>query len=152
MTVKSIRVYRINKEAKLPTRAYSTDAGMDLYSIENKFIPKGETVVVKTGVAIEVPEGMVGKVEDRSSMALKGLRTGAGVVDSGYTGEVSVVLHNLTSIADWDDDLHERGYKIRKGDKIGQLLLYPIQSPEIVETNELWSSSRGSGGFGSSGR
>ena len=92
----NLKVKLLSKNAVLPTRNLKTDAGIDLYASEDVFIPQGTTKVVKTDVAIQVPEGMVGKIEDRSSLASKGLRTGGGVVDCGYAGEVKVVIHNLT--------------------------------------------------------
>ena len=148
--VESISVFRLNENAVLPTRANPTDAGLDLYAIEDVFIPVNKTQVVKTGVAIKIPDGYVGKVEDRSSMAVKGLRTGAGVIDSGYTGEVGVVIHNLNNDAEpgW---YSSRGFYIKRGQKIAQLLLYKVETPKVEEVSILWSSERGSGGFGSSG-
>lgn len=147
--MKNIQVYRINSEAKIPTRNHNTDAGLDLYSVEDVFIQTGNTALVGTGVALKVSDGHVGKIEDRSSMGLKGLRTGAGVIDSGFSGEMKVVLHNLNNQE--HDYLGKRGYWIKKGDKIAQLLIYKVEMPEIVEVSSLWNSNRGLKGFGSSG-
>lgn len=147
--MKSVKVFKLSQYAKLPTRNKSTDAGLDLYALETTFLPVGKTVVIKTGVAINVPKNYVGKIEDRSSLAAKGLRTGAGVVDAGYTGEVGVVMHNISNI----DNAHgnTRGFLIEKGQKIAQLLLYKVDTPSVEEVKELWTSDRGSNGFGSSG-
>lgn len=150
--MKTIQVFLRDERAIAPSRNKTTDAGLDLYSIEDKFIEVGSTAVVRTGVSINVPEGMVGKIEDRSSLASKGLRTGAGVVDTGYSGEVGVVLHNLTSQLASDPVLHRRGYQIRKGDKIAQFLVYDVATPAVEVVPNLWESERGAGGFGSSGR
>lgn len=146
-----IQTYKLNENATIPTRNIATDAGIDIYSSVDMFLKKGTTNIIPTGIAINIPNGFVGKIEDRSSMALKGLRTGAGVVDCGYSGELSIILHNLT----YDKDhnfISESGYHVKKGDKIAQLLLYKIETPEVVEVNELWSSERNSNGWGSSGR
>ena len=150
--MKTIQVFLRDERAIAPNRNKPTDAGLDLYSIEDKFIELGSTAVVRTGVSVNIPAGLVGKIEDRSSLASKGLRTGAGVVDTGYSGEVGVVLHNLTSQLASDPILHRRGYQIRKGDKIAQLLVYDVETPAVEVVNNLWESERGASGFGSSGR
>lgn len=150
--MKTIQVLLRDERAIAPSRNKSTDAGLDLYSIEDKFIEIGTTAVIRTGISVNVPEGMVGKIEDRSSLAAKGLRTGAGVIDTGYSGEVGVVLHNLTSQLTSDPVLHRKGYQIRKGDKIAQLLVYNVETPTVEVVGNSWESERGAGGFGSSGR
>lgn len=148
--MRTVQVCKLDPNAKLPTRTYSTDAGLDIFSTEDVFITAGTTQVVATGVAIQISEGYVGKIEDRSSMGLKGLRTGAGVIDCGFTGELKVVLHNLNNRD--NEYLGVRGYWVRKGDKIAQMLLYKVETPEVIEVDSLWESDRGSKGFGSSGR
>jgi dUTP pyrophosphatase len=150
--MKTVQVFLRDERAIAPTRNKLTDAGLDLYAMEDKFIELGSTAVVRTGVSINIPQGAVGKIEDRSSLASKGLRTGAGVVDAGYSGEVGVVIHNLTSQLASDPVLHRRGYQIRRGDKIAQLLTYAVETPTVEVVSNLWESERGSRGFGSSGR
>ena len=150
--MKHLEVYIRNEKATPPSRSKSTDAGLDLVSAEDIFIELGSTRVVKTGIAVKVPEGFVGKIEDRSGLASKGLRTGAGVIDAGYNGEVGVVIHNLTSELAKDPVLLRPGYQIRRGDRIAQLLLYKVETPEVVVVDVSWESERGSSGFGSSGR
>ena len=154
-----LNVMKLNKEAKLPTRNNQFDAGVDLYALEDSFIEVGETKKIPTGIAIQIPEGYVGKIEDRSGMASRGLRTGAGVVDCGYSGELSVVVHNfsaddttITSLNEHFANKLKLGYTITKGDKIAQLLIYKFELPRIEEVTELWSSERGNKGFNSSGR
>lgn len=154
-----VRAFKLSENATLPSRTHMTDAGLDLYSAEDVFIPVGSTQLVKTNIAMEIPEGFVGKIEGRSSMNLKGIMTSGGVIDSGYNGDLGVVLNNFSCKNDKDPnfDYHElpsltMGYKIKKGDKIAQLLIYRIQTPEVVETKELWQSQRGNKGFGSSGK
>jgi dUTP pyrophosphatase len=150
--MKTVQVFLRDERAIAPTRNKSSDAGLDLYAMEDKFIELGTTTVVRTGVSINIPNGMVGKIEDRSSLASKGLRTGAGVVDAGYSGEVGVVIHNLTSQLSSDPVLHRKGYQVRRGDKIAQLLTYAVETPAVEVVGNLWESERGAGGFGSSGR
>lgn len=149
--MQTLKVFKLDERAILPTRAYPTDAGLDLYSLEDVFLPEGSTKVIKTGIAIHTPIGHVLKIEDRSGLALKGLRTGAGVVDSDYSGEIGVVMHNLSNnSAAGAYDSYDRGYYIKKGDKIAQALLYKVETPEIEEIKELWNSNRGQNGWGSS--
>lgn len=146
----NLKVKKLNSEAVLPTRNKPTDAGLDLYALEDTFIPLGETRTIDTGVAFETPVGFVTKIEDRSSLASKGLRTGAGVIDSGYTGPIKVVIHNLTNK---DGSMNMvRGYIVHKGDKIAQALVYKVETPMVTEVSELASSDRNEKGFGSSGR
>lgn len=154
----NIQVFKLNKDATLPTRNKSTDAGLDIYALESAFVLPGETVKIKTGIAINVPEGFVAKIEDRSGLAAKGLRTGGGVIDFGYNGDVTVVMHNISNIThlklDIDHtiaDKSEFGYRIEKGDKIAQVLLYKVETPQVEEVTELWTSERGNKGFASSG-
>jgi dUTP pyrophosphatase len=139
--MQQIKVVLLNEFAHCPTRHNQTDAGLDLYASHEGGIPPNSTRIIRTSVAVEVPNGYVGKVEDRSSMASKGLRTGGGVIDSGYTGEVKVIIHNLTNFR----------YTIRKGDKIAQLLLYRVETPGVFIVEALEDSERGLMGFGSSG-
>lgn len=150
--MKTIQVFLRDEKAIAPSRNKTTDAGLDLYALEDRFIELGSTAIIRTGVAINIPRGMVGKIEDRSSLAAKGLQTGAGVIDTGYTGEVAVVLHNLTSQLASDPVLHRRGYQVRRGDKVAQLLVYGVETPTVELVANLWESDRGSNGFGSSGR
>lgn len=151
----SINFFKHNKEAITPTRSHELDAGLDLYSIEDIFIRQGTTAIVKTGIAINVPANYAGVIWDRSSLASKGLRTGAGVIDYGYSGEIGIVLHNLTNTQDSEHKEFpnlRRGYQIKKGDKIAQLLLQAVEVPILIEVATLWQSDRADKGFGSSGK
>jgi dUTP pyrophosphatase len=143
-----VKVFKLDPDAKVPTRNKSTDAGLDLYAAETVYIPKGATARIKTGVAIEIPEGYVGRISDRSGMAAKGLAVGAGVIDTGYTGDHTVVLHNVSNETSWSNG---SGYQVNKGDKIAQLIIYPIVTPEVEVVELIWTSERGAAGFGSSG-
>lgn len=145
-----IKIFKIYPDAKTPTRNKRTDAGLDLYANEGVFIPVGRTVRIQTGIAIEIPEGYVGRVCDRSGMALKGFSVGAGVIDTGYNGDCSVVLHNLNNKK--DTQTFVEGCEITKGDKIAQIMVFKVETPEVEVVEELWTSERGSNGFGSSGK
>jgi len=147
--MESINVLRLNESAVLPTRTNPTDAGLDLYASESVFITRGETKLIKTDISVRIPPGYVGKIEDRSSMAVKGLRTGAGIIDAGYNGEVKIVIHNISNINDWFSST--RGYLVEAGQKIAQLLIYKVETPKVVEVKLSWNSERGDKGFGSSG-
>lgn len=149
-----IEVYKIDKEAVLPTRANNLDAGLDLYSNETLYIPIGNTVTISTGVAIHIPPGNVGKIEDRSSLASQGLRTGGGIVDSGYSGEIKVIMHNFSANKSkiYGAGQENSGIWIEAGQKIAQLLVYKVETLPAVETTILWEAPRGSKGFGSSGQ
>ena len=144
-----LEVKKLSESAKLPTKAHATDAGWDLYCDEDALIKVGQTAVLKTGVALGIPSGYYGKIEDRSSLASVGLRTGAGVVDSGYNGEIKIVIHNLNN---GNDSTHVgQGYQIKKGQKIAQLVVNPVVATRLVEVEALEDSERGEKGFGSSG-
>jgi len=136
-----LNVKRLTETAKLPTRAHPADAGMDLYADETVNVPHFGRAVVKTGIAVAIPEGYVGLIWPRSGLASKGISTDAGVIDAGYRGEISVVLTNGTP--------HTK--TIHRGDKIAQLLIQPIWTPELSEVDDLDGTARGVGGFGSTG-
>lgn len=142
-----VQVFKLDPNAIIPTRNLSTDAGLDLYALEDTLMYAGATRVIKTGIAINIPEGYVGLIKDRSSMAIRKFTVGAGVLDAGYSGDVSIVLHY--------SQIEVPGfypYQIKKGDRIAQLLIQKIETPEVEEVQELWTSVRGDTKFGSSGR
>lgn len=136
-----ILVKRLSPEAILPTRAHADDAGMDLYALEDVWIGPGEGKLASTGVAMAIPQGHVGMIADRSSMAKKGIKTAGGIIDAGYRGEVKVILRNLSN----------EEIRLNAGERIAQLLILPIQTPAVVESADLDSTARGEGGFGSTG-
>ena len=139
-----MQVKRLSETAKLPTKAHLGDLGYDLYTNEGVAIFPAETKVVKTGIAIQFPEGYGGIIKDRSSVATKrGLFTVAGVIDNGYIGEICIALYNGT-----DSLVH-----ITPGEKIAQLVLIPTVDFEVEEVGEVVpTDQRGDGGFGSTGR
>ena len=138
----TVNIKRLNENATLPTYSHPGDAGMDLYSAQYVTLQPGETVKVVTGIATAIPSGFVGLVWDRSSMGSKGIKRMGGVIDAGYRGEILVALLNTT----------QAPYEIKAGDKIAQMVIQPVESPALVEVSDLDDTSRGEGGFGSTGR
>lgn len=142
---------KLDEGAIMPLRAHKTDAGYDLFAREdfvvyrstekNKRVNVGYAIH-DTGVHIEIPSGYVGFLKSKSGLNVKRGLTSEGVIDSGYTGSIVVKLYNHTAHA----------YKVRKGDKITQLVLLPIFTPELTEVDYLGETDRGDGGFGSTGR
>lgn len=145
-----ISVYKYDERAIIPTRNFKHDAGADLYAIQDTFIPYGSTVKIKTGIAIEIPEGYVGKIEDRSSMGARGLKVSGGVIDAGYNGEITVIMNNLTNREFHTD--YFSGYQVKTGDKVAQLLIYSVNTTGFMQVKDVWESPRGKNGLGSSGR
>ncbi len=138
-----IKIKRLHKDAKLPTYAHPGDVGMDLYSLEDYELKPSERRIFPVGFAMEFDNGFAAIIKDKSSLPKKaGLHTMGGVFDPGYRGEYNVNLINLGN----------ESYKIEKGDKIAQLVVYPVIIAELEETSELNESSRGEGNFGSTGR
>jgi dUTP pyrophosphatase len=141
----TLKVRRLDGRARLPTRAYPGDAGLDLYALEDAALNPGERASVRTGIAVEIPEGEAGLVLPRSGLAARhgiALVNAPGLIDSGYRGEVRVLLLNTD---------HDSAFAIAAGDRIAQLVLVKVQTPDVVEVEELAVSERGAGGFGSSG-
>lgn len=127
--------------AYIPERAHPADAGYDLRSRDDRWVHPGQHSVFDTGVHVEIPIGFVGMLTSKSGLMGKGL-TSRGTIDAEYTGPIRVVLYNHG----------EDGYLVRKGDKISQLVVMPIATPEIEIVQALDETERGSGGFGSTGR
>ena len=140
--MKSISFQKLHPDAKVPTRAFEHDAGQDLVAVETNTLKAGEGRIFKTGLACAIDPGFVGLVWDRSSMGKRGIKSLGGVIDSGYRGEIGVILWNL----------HHEPQEIKAGERIAQLLIQPIATPQTVEVSSLSSSDRGAGGFGSSGK
>jgi dUTP diphosphatase len=141
-----LRVRRLHPEARLPTRAYAGDAGLDLYAVEAVTLEPGERASVATGVAVEIPEGQAGLVLPRSGLASRhgiALVNAPGLIDAGYRGEVRVLLLNTD---------RREAFAIAPGERIAQLVLVRVETPEVSEVDGLAVSERGAGGFGSSGQ
>lgn len=139
-----IPVKRLKDEARMPAYASLGAAGMDLYAClsEPMRVSPGAGVLVPTGIAMAIPAGYVGLVRDRSSLAIAGLYTVAGVIDSDYRGEIKIAARNAG-----DSEL-----VISPGDRVAQMLLLPCPRVELREADDLPSTQRGEGGFGSTGR
>ena len=142
-----LRCQRLTAGALLPTRANPGDAGLDLYAAETAALaPAGGRVSVGTGIAVEIPDGHAGLVLPRSGLAAKhgiALVNAPGLIDSGYRGELRVLLLNTDPVA---------AYEVEPGERIAQLLVVGFPTAEVVEVEELSQTARGRGGFGSSGR
>jgi len=138
-----LKFKKLYPDAKVPTYAHEHDAGMDLYASEHLIIKRGETSRVPTGIALEIPEGYVGLVWDKSGLSTNhGLKTIGGVIDAGYRGEIIVGLFNLS----------KEDYTVEKHQKIAQLLIQKVERAGLLETDALSDSHRGEKGFGSTGK
>ena len=137
-------VRRLREDAVLPERAYAGDAGLDLTACERHELGPGERAVVPTGLSVAIPEGYAGFVQPRSGLAAKhgvSVVNAPGLVDSGYRGELRVVLLNT--------DLEEP-FVVEPGMRIAQLVVLPVPEVELTEVDDLPESERGVRGFGSS--
>ncbi len=143
--MEDLRFIRLDERATLPTRAHEGDAGLDLRAAEGACIGPGERASVGTGLAVAIPPGHAGLVTPRSGLALKqgiALVNAPGVIDSGYRGELRVLLLNTD---------RDSAFTISAGDRIAQLLVVPVATPQPLESEALDETARGGGGFGSSG-
>ena len=132
----------LDEGAKMPMRAHTTDAGLDVFSRQEAVIPAKGSATFDTGVHIEIPAGYVGFLKSKSGLNVRHGITSEGVIDAGYTGSMVVKMHNLS----------DRDYLVKNGDKISQLVLLPIITPDLILADSLDESDRGDKGFGSSGR
>tara|TARA_R100001129_G_scaffold149661_1_gene111556 strand:+ start:1092 stop:1556 length:465 start_codon:yes stop_codon:yes gene_type:complete len=139
----TIKVKKTEERAIIPTRSNSDDAGWDLYSITTRPIAPSQRVTIRTGISLQIPEEYVGLIWPRSGMSVKnGIDVLAGVVDSGYRGEIKVCLLNTSR--EWMD--------IKEGDRIAQILFQEVPHFQLQEVEILQNSDRGQGGFGSTGK
>ena len=138
-----LKVKRHTDTAKLPEQALQGDLGYDVFADEDKWIEPGGYKLVSTGISVHNSTYKYGFIiKDRSSIAMKGLFTHAGVIDAGYTGEIKVLFHNNSSTS----------IKIEQGDKIAQLVPTKVVNFEVEEVDELFETKRGKNGFGSTGK
>jgi dUTP pyrophosphatase len=143
--VNRLRVRRLDERARLPTRAYDGDAGLDLYALEPAELEPGERASLRTGIAVEIPTGYAGLVLPRSGLAARhgiALVNAPGLIDSGFRGELQVLLLNTD---------RNTPFTVAAGERIAQLVLVRVETPEVAEVEELAFSERSTGGFGSSG-
>lgn len=133
---------KLDPGAYMPERAHEADAGYDLRSPIRDRLYAGEALTIDTGVHVAIPVGYAGFLKSKSGLNVKHDIVGEGVIDSGYTGSIRVKLYN-----------HGReSYVIEKGDKISQLVILPIYTPDLELVSDLDETERGDGGFGSTGR
>jgi dUTP pyrophosphatase len=140
-----LRVLRLDPRASLPTRAYQDDAGLDLYALEPVTLEPGERASVRTGIAVEIPDGRAGLVLPRSGLATRfglALVNAPGLIDAGYRGEIRVLLLNTD---------RQAACALGAGDRIAQLVIVDVRTPAVIEVDSLSPSARDTGGFGSSG-
>jgi len=135
-------IKKLSEKAKLPTRGSAFAAGYDIYAAKDTIVPARGKVLVDTDISMAVPAGTYGRIAPRSGLASKHMiDTGAGVIDADYRGQVKVLLFNHG----------EKDFEVKEGDRVAQLVLERIYTPEVLEVQELEESVRGEGGFGSTG-
>lgn len=138
-----LKIKKLDPNAIIPTRANPTDAGADLYALEDVKIQPNTRALIRTGISLEVPESYYARIAPRSGLAYKsGIDVLAGVVDSSYRGEVGVILLNTDN---------QKIFNIRAGDRIAQLIIEAHYNMTIKEVDSLSDTTRGDGGFGSTG-
>ena len=159
-----LRIKKLHEDAIIPKRANDTDSGLDLYSIEDKRLHQGQQKIISTGIAIQLPKQLEtnvyptelgtafrqmitweAQVRPRSGLAAKHgitIVNTPGTVDNSYRGEIKVILRNEGSEV----------FHVKKGDRIAQMVICPVVTPEIIEVEELDDTDRGVGGFGSTGK
>lgn len=141
-----LKIKKVRENAKIPTRGTSGAAGFDLYACitEPLTLKKGDTALIPTGISIAVPEGYAAFIHSRSGLSIKRgicLLNSVGVIDSDYRGEIRVGVIKAT----------DEPYTIEPNERIAQMVIKPVEIPELIETDELDSTDRGEGGFGSTG-
>jgi dUTP pyrophosphatase len=137
-----IFVKRLTDRSHIPTKSHDSDAGWDLYSSEDVVIQVGDTITISTDITFAIPSGYAGLIWDRSSLGSKGIHRHAGVIDAAYRGPVKVCLHNSSGNL----------YSVKKGDRIAQVIFQEIKPFELEVVDDLSSTQRGDGGFGSTGK
>ena len=141
-TKRKMEVQRLCSQAIIPRRATPGSVGYDLFSIEAVTVNPNELACVSTGIAIKLPVGTYGRVAPRSGFSVKhNTHVGAGVIDPDYTGEIKVVLYNVGTSS----------VQIKAFDRIAQLIVEKCSTPQVIEVSALKDTSRGQGGFGSTG-
>lgn len=132
----------LDNGAYMLEKAHNVDAGFDIRTPVNAYVPSGDSVVIDTGVHIEIPRGYVGMLKSKSGLNIKHDLVGEGVIDVGFTGSIKVKLYNNG----------RESYRFDRGDKIIQLVLLPIPEVNLIQVDKLEETERGDNGFGSTGR
>lgn len=172
MTQLTLEIKRLTPDAKLPTKAHADDSGFDIYAAEDVIVEPGDTVVVKTGIAVKLPPGHDAYIKPRSGVSTKTkLRVVSPPIDVGYRGEIGVIVDNIATSPLHNNPKNdspyvtlingnslltdvwrkEKTYLIRKGDRLAQLVVTPVALPQIIEVDELDETERGDSGYGASG-
>lgn len=153
----NLKVKRLTETARLPEKAFPTEAGFDIFADEAVTIHNGETVAVSTGIALEIPDGYYGRLKARSGLTLNSsLRVQEGTLDSSFRGEIKIIAE-IKPFTSWKTEKlfyqtqPSSTFFIEKGMKIAQLIIQPVPHFKIVEADELSESDRGENGFGSTG-
>lgn len=139
-----VKFKKLSPTAKIPEYAHPTDSGMDLFSDRQMIIPAGGRALVPTGVAVALPPNTEGQVRSKSGLALKSgimVLNSPGTIDTNYRGEIGVILFNTS----------DQDYEVAMGQKIAQLVVCPFYTCATMEVDDLDSTDRGNGGFGSTG-
>lgn len=137
-----LKVKKLHTDAKLPSKGHPGDAGIDFYAIDTVTIAPHAQMRVPTGVAVEIPDGCVGLIWDKSSISFnRGLKVMGGVIDAGFRGEIIMSLYNTT----------DKEQAIEKGHKVAQMIIQKFEDCDIVEVSDLNDTVRGDQGFGSTG-
>ena len=150
-----VQIKRLHPDAILPQYKSKWAAGADIYALESARVYPGQTIRIRTGLAIAIPKGYEGQIRARSSLAAKHgliIPNGPGTIDADYRGEFVVVLHMLVNRFDLDPVAGIAPYSVAAGDRIAQLVIAPVCRGEFLEVDTLAVSDRGAGGFGSTGR
>lgn len=138
-----LKVKKLHPDAVIPSYAHPWDAGLDICTVEEITLAAGERKMIPTGLSYEIPEGFVGLVWDKSGLAKNhGITNLGGVIDAGFRGESFILCMNTGS----------EPYTFRKGDKVAQMLIQPVSIVEVSEVEELSDTTRGDGGWGSTGK
>ena len=137
-----MKIKRLTDTAIIPIYSTEGSAGLDLYADETVVLEPVSLNKIKTGVAVQIPDGYVGIIKSRSSLSAQGLNVTGGVIDSDYRGEIIVLMENMTTTS----------YGVMKGNRVAQLILLPYLKTNIMEVENLDETERSEGGFGSTGR
>lgn len=131
----------IDDGAFVPTRAHAEDAGLDLYAMDTQIVPAKEGAIFDTGVHVKIPKGRCGLLVSKSGLNTKHGITSTGLIDAGYTGSIVVKLYNHSGY----------DYKVERGNKISQLVILPVETPDVLLVDSVEGGERGDSGFGSTG-
>jgi dUTP pyrophosphatase len=135
----NVRFIKFKDDVKIPTRKHYSDTGADIIMPEGGYVDAGETVVIPLGFGVEIPNGHTARLQVRTSIAKQGIMIQGCAIDAGYTGEISMILHNVS----------KNDFTWLKGDRLGYIEVYPVQYPHFVED---LGEERGGNAFGSTGK